>query len=160
MNAFAVRVARPDDYDAIAAVADDWWGRSIGAALPRLFLDHFCASSRVIEDDHGLAAFLVAFPSPSRPHVAYIHFVGVRPDQRGFGLARHLYEDFFHRARAVGCREVHAITGPGNIDSIAFHRRLGFAVDGPLPDYNGPGRPMAIFRRLLADDSYSPFPKD
>ncbi|ABW14993.1 GCN5-related N-acetyltransferase [Parafrankia sp. EAN1pec] len=152
MNALAIRAARPDDYDAIAAVADDWWGRPIGAALPRLFLDHFHGSSRIVEDDQGLAGFLVAFPSPSQPRVAYIHFVGVRPDQRGFGLARRLYQDFFHRARAAGCREVHAITGPGNIDSIAFHRRLGLAVDGPVPDYNGPGRPMMVFRRFLTDE--------
>ncbi|WP_018504228.1 hypothetical protein [Parafrankia discariae] len=90
MNALAIRVARPDDYDAIAAVADDWWGRPGGAALSRLFLDHFHGSSRVVEDDHGLAG---------------------------------------------------------------FRRRLGFAVDGPVPDYNGPGRPMMVFRRFLTDDS-------
>ncbi|ONH27541.1 GNAT family N-acetyltransferase [Pseudofrankia asymbiotica] len=151
MNALRVRAARPDDYDTIAAVADDWWGRPIGAAFPRLFLDHFHQSSRVVEDDHGLAALLVAFFSPSQPHVAYIHFVGVRPDQRRGGWARRLYEEFFHRARAAGCREVHAITGPGNTSSIAFHRRLGFVVGGPVSDYNGPGRPMVTFRRPLTD---------
>ncbi|MCM3886549.1 GNAT family N-acetyltransferase [Frankia sp. R82] len=106
-----------------------------------------------VEDDHGLAGFLIALPSPSQPHVAYIHFLGVRSDQRGFDLARRRYGDFFHRMRAAGCREVHAITGPSNTDSIAFHRRLGFAIDGPIPEHNGPGRPTMIFRRFLADES-------
>ncbi|ADP81964.1 GNAT family N-acetyltransferase [Pseudofrankia inefficax] len=148
---FVVREARPDDYDAIAAVTDDWWGRPVRGALSRLFLDHFHRSSRVVEDDSGLAAFLVAFHSPSRPRVAYIHFVGVRPDRRGTGLARSLYEDFFRSATAHGCREVEAITAPSNAGSIAFHRALGFTVDGPIPDYDGPGKPMMKFRRALVD---------
>jgi hypothetical protein len=35
------RMARPGDYDGIAAVADQWWNRPILGSLPRLFLDHF-----------------------------------------------------------------------------------------------------------------------
>jgi L-amino acid N-acyltransferase YncA len=50
---------------------------------------------------------------------------------------------------ALGCVEVHAITGPGNTDSIHFHRHLGFAVSAPVTGYNGPGRPMVTFRRAL-----------
>ncbi|MDT3439429.1 GNAT family N-acetyltransferase [Pseudofrankia sp. BMG5.37] len=153
VDTLAVRVARPDDYGAIAAVADDWWGRPVSRALPRLFLDHFHGSSRVVEDDHGLAAFLIAFRSPSRPDVGYIHFVGVRPDHRGTGLARSLYQDFFRRALTEGCREVEAITAPSNAGSIAFHRSLGFTVNGPVPDYDGPGRPMMTFRRALANST-------
>ena len=34
-----VRVARPQDYDAIASVVDAWWGRPMLDFLPRLFLD-------------------------------------------------------------------------------------------------------------------------
>jgi hypothetical protein len=33
-----LRPATPADYDRIAAVLDDWWGRPVGHALPRLFL--------------------------------------------------------------------------------------------------------------------------
>jgi hypothetical protein len=59
MNAsVSVRVARPEDYDSIVAVVDEWWGRSVSPSLPRLFLDYFWSTSRVGEDEHGLAAFL------------------------------------------------------------------------------------------------------
>ncbi|SQD93757.1 hypothetical protein FMEAI12_1860005 [Parafrankia sp. Ea1.12] len=49
-----------------------------GSPAPPLFLDDFHGSGRVVEDDHGLAGFLVAFPSPSQPRVAYIHFAGLQ----------------------------------------------------------------------------------
>jgi hypothetical protein len=75
-EAVGVRVACPEDYDRIVAVVDDWWGRPVRASLPRLFLDHFWSTSRVAEDGQELAGFLVAFVSPSLPHVAYLHFVG------------------------------------------------------------------------------------
>jgi hypothetical protein len=47
------RQARPEDYDAVAAVADGWWGRPVLASPPRLFLDHFHRSSLVIEGPGG-----------------------------------------------------------------------------------------------------------
>lgn len=143
------RVARPEDYDRIVAVMNNWWGRSVSPSLPRLFLDHFWSTSRIAEDEHGLAGFLVAFVSPSQPHLAYVHFVGVRPDQRGSGLARQLYEGFADHARKQGCTELRAITATGNTDSVRFHQSLGFTVSEPVPDYNGPGRPMVTFRRQL-----------
>ena len=62
-----IRPARPDDYDRIAAVADDWWGRPILAILPRLFLDHFHRTSRVAETAGELRGFVIGFGSPSEP---------------------------------------------------------------------------------------------
>jgi len=143
------RVARPTDYDRIVAVIDDWWGRPVRASLPRLFLDHFWATSRVAEDGYGLAGFLVAFVSPSAPELAYLHFVGVRPDHRRSGLGGALYREFLAYASSVGCREARAVTAPGNEGSIRFHQRLGFDVSAPIPDYNGAGRSMVIFTRSL-----------
>jgi hypothetical protein len=40
-----LRPARAADYDTIATVVDDWWGRPILSSLPRLFLDHFHRTS-------------------------------------------------------------------------------------------------------------------
>jgi L-amino acid N-acyltransferase YncA len=131
-------------------VVDDWWGRSVGASLPRLFLDHFWSTSRVVEDAQGLAAFLIAFVSPSEPLEAYVHFVGVRQDHRRGGLARRLYDDLARQAQAQGCTELCAITAPDNIGSISFHEGLGFSVSEPEADYNGPGRSMVTFRRQLS----------
>ncbi len=144
-----VRVARAEDYDRIVAVVDEWWGRPVGSSLPRLFLDHFWSTSRIGEDGLGLAAFLIAFISPSQPRLAYVHFVGVRPDHRRSGLARELYEGFARDAQEQGCIELRAITAAGNTGSVRFHNGLGFTVSGPVADYNGPGRPMVTFSRPL-----------
>jgi predicted GNAT superfamily acetyltransferase len=147
----AVRTARAADYDAIAAVVDDWWGRPIVGALPRLFLDHFHGTSLVAERDGALAGFLVGFLSPSAPLEAYVHFVGVAPDLRRTGLARDLYTRFLALAAGHGRTVVSAVTSPVNAGSIAFHRRLGFAVTGPVTGYNGPGHDLVTFRLDLSE---------
>ena len=145
-----LRTATPADYDRIAAVLDDWWGRPVSHGLPRLFLDHFHATSTVAEAGGDLAGFLVGFLSPSLPDAAYIHFVGVHPRLRGAGLARGLYERFFALAAADGRTVVRAVTAPVNAPSIAFHTALGFTVTGPLAGYDGPGDVKVRFERNLA----------
>jgi len=144
-----VRSARPTDYDAIAAVADAWWGRPILGVLPRLFLDHFHRTSFVAERDDTLAGFLVGFCSPSEPDEAYIHFLGVAPAERRHGLAHRLYDEFFELARAEHRSVVRAVTSPTNAASIAFHRRMGFSVSDPIPQPNQPGHELVYFRRSL-----------
>ncbi len=99
--------------------------------------------------DGGLAGFLVGFPSPADDSRAYIHFVGVNPAERGAGLGRTLYEAFFDAMRAGGRTSVHAVTSPVNVDSIAFHRSLGFDISGPVADYDGPGADRVVFSRSL-----------
>jgi ribosomal protein S18 acetylase RimI-like enzyme len=144
-----IRTARPDDYDAIAALVEDWWGRPILPALPRLFLDHFHRTSFVAESAHGLDGFLIGLLSPSQPDEAYIHFIGVAPVARRGGLARTLYTGFFELARHEGRTVVRAVTAPVNEASIAFHRSMGFAVRGPVVGYNGPGTSLMVFERGL-----------
>ena len=150
MTAYEFRTAAPGDYDAIIGVVDEWWRRPIAPALPRLFLDHFFATSTVVESRGQMVAFLVAFLSPSQADDAYIHFVGVHPDHRRAALARRLYEDFFAFAAGEGRRRVSAITGAVNEASIAFHERMGFTVRGPIAGYNGAGSNLVVFERGLA----------
>lgn len=148
-DGYKARAAVPDDYDAIATVVEDWWGLPVLAAVPRLFLDHFHRSSLVVDGPRGPLAFLIGILSPSDPDCAYIHFAAVAPQARHAGLARMLYEEFFAVARADGRRVARAVTIPDNTGSIAFHESMGFSVTGPIPDYNGPGRPLVAFERLL-----------
>lgn len=151
-----------EDYAAIQAVIPLWWQTSraatLGLVLPRLFLEHFTDTSTIAEDEAGeLAGFLIGFRSQSQPEVAYIHFVGVRPDQRHAGLARTLYERFFAQMRGLGCERVDAITGVQNVISQRFHRAMGFELggdsdfDGVLGwrDYDGPGEHRVTFTRRL-----------
>lgn len=122
------------DYERVVRVVDDWWdGRALHVLLPRLWFQHFTGTSWLAEAPTGdLAGFLVGFVSPDDPGVAYCHMIASNPNGRRSGVARRLYERFFEDARAAGCREVHAITWPGNRVSVAFHRSLGFvANDGP-----------------------------
>ena len=144
-----LRTATAADYDQIIAVVDDWWGRPVRHALPRVFLDHFHATSAIAESDGELAGFLIGFLSPSQPGAAYIHFVGVHPTLRGNGLARVLYGRFFALAGANARQRVSAITAPQNAGSIAFHTAMGFTVTPPIPDYDGEASPKVLFERRL-----------
>ncbi|MFF5716556.1 GNAT family N-acetyltransferase [Streptomyces buecherae] len=181
------RQAREEDHAPIVASIQTWWGetrtpeeaRELSLLLPRLFLQHFAATSLIVErrtdaeepdaEEPGaagpggaagaLAGFLVGFHSPDRPGTAYIHFVGVHPELRHQGVARRLYERFFARAVAAGRQEVRSIVSPANKPSIAFHHSMGFRPEGgdyesdgvPVHrDYDGPGHDRISFRRVLS----------
>ncbi len=138
--AAVIRLARPADHARVIAVVDAWWGgRAMAAMLPRLFFVHFRDTTFVAEEGGELAGFLCGFRSQTFADEAYIHFVGVDPARRGSGLGRTLYEQFF---AAVAPRTVvRAVTSPVNERSVAFHRALGFDVDGVHRDYDGRGEP-------------------
>ncbi|QVQ53754.1 GNAT family N-acetyltransferase [Spiractinospora alimapuensis] len=145
-----VRAARPNDFEPIIAVVDDWWGRPVSVNVSRLFLDHFHDTSLVAETDDGrIVGFVIGFLSPADPDCAYIHFTGVAPEARRTGLARDLYDRFFTVARAAGRTKAKAVTSPLNTRSIAFHEAVGFTVSDPVPDYDGPGLDRVVFRRDL-----------
>jgi ribosomal protein S18 acetylase RimI-like enzyme len=125
-------------------------GREMAPMLPRLFFVHFEGTSYVVDGDDGqLAAFLIGFHSQSDPEEAYIHFVGVAPEQRGKGLGRRLYERFFDDALAVGRTIVRCVTSPVNEGSVAFHKALGFEVEKLAADYDGPGEDRVLLVKRL-----------
>jgi len=166
-DGLAARRPAEADHARVQAVLGEWWGHLGGAQgdlqrallVPRLFLQHFTGTSTVVEDADGrLVAFLLGFLSPARPQTAYVHFVGVDPAVHRGGLGRRLYEAFSAAMTARGAREVRCITSPSNAGSIAFHTRMGFAlepgdreVDGvPVhSDYDGPGLDRVSFVRPL-----------
>jgi predicted GNAT superfamily acetyltransferase len=146
----SLRTAHAADYDNIIAVVDEWWGRPVHRALPRLFLDHFHDTSFIAERSGGeLAGFLVGFGSPAQRDCAYIQFVGVAPDERRSGLARVLYHAFFDMAAKDGRSVARAVTAPVNSASIAFHAAMGFTVSGPVDGYDGPSSAKVVFERQL-----------
>ena len=150
-----VRNVQPSDYPAIISVLDEWWGgRKMSDMLPRLFFEHFCETSFIIEEDGRIAAFLIGFFSQSRPEEAYIHFVGVHPQCRKRGFGRELYERFFAAMRQGQRVLVRCVTAPINTGSIAFHTRMGFRIEpGEAelngvaydPDHDGPGEHRVRF---------------
>ena len=122
--------------------------------LPKLFLEHFCNTSFIIEKSEDLMAFLVGFLSQSKVNEGYIHLVGVHPDYRGMGLGEFLYHRFFQICKANNRDTIRSCTSPVNKGSIEFHRNIGFnilngnvEVDGIQVslDYNHPGDPKVLF---------------
>ena len=133
-----VRNVQPSDYPPIISVLDEWWGgRKMSDMLPRLFFDHFCNTSFIIEEDNRISAFLIGFFSQSRPEEAYIHFVGVDPLYRKRSFGRELYERFFTVMRQGQRTVVRCVTSPINTGSIAFHNHMGFQVEPGEASLNG-----------------------
>jgi len=146
-----VRHAQPSDYARVIQHVNAWWGgREMAPMLPKLFFLHFEGTSFVAEREDGtLAGFLVGFLSQTNAEEAYVHFVGVAPDQRGTGLGRDLYERFFESVRDAGRSVVRCVTSPVNETSVAFHEALGFEVDRVAPDYDGPGEDRVLLVKRL-----------
>ena len=117
--------------------------------LPRLFFLHFEGTSFVAEDGDQLAGFVCGFLSQTDSDEAYIHFVGVAPEQRGAGIGRMLYDRFFDEVREQGRTVVRCVTSPVNEVSVAFHDALGFEVDRLAKDYDGPGEDRVLLVRRL-----------
>ena len=146
-----IRHANPSDYGRVIQHVNAWWGgREMAPMLPKLFFLHFEGTSFVAEDGEGrLVAFLIGFVSQTDPDEAYVHFVGVAPEQRGSGLGRALYERFFGTVQAHGCTCVRCVTSPANAESVAFHETLGFAAESVVADYDGPGEDRVLFVKQL-----------
>jgi len=150
--AASIRHAHPSDYGRVIQHVNAWWGgREMAPMLPKLFFLHFEGTSFVAErDDGSIAGFLIGFLSQSDDTEAYVHFVGVAPDQRGSGLGRELYEHFFRAAREHGRTVVRCVTSPANEASVAFHRALGFEVERLVEDYDGPGEDRVLLAKAIA----------
>lgn len=150
--AATIRHAEPSDYGRVIQHVNAWWeGREMAPALPQLFFVHFEGTSFVADGEDGrLAGFLVGFLSQTDETDAYVHFVGVSPDERGSGLGRELYERFFAAALEQGRTTVRCVTSPANRDSVAFHEALGFEVDRVASDYDGPGQDRVLLIKRLA----------
>jgi ribosomal protein S18 acetylase RimI-like enzyme len=148
----SIRHAKPSDYGRVIGRVNVWWGgRDMAPMLPKLFFLHFEGTSFVAEDEKGdLTGFLCGFLSQTDEDEAYIHFVGVTPDQRGEGLGRALYERFFDEVRAHGRTVVRCVTSPVNQSSVAFHEALGFEMDRVVEDYDGPGEDRVLLVKRLS----------
>ena len=145
-----IRHAQPADYGRVIGRVNEWWGgRDMAPMLPRLFFIHFEGTSYVADDADGqLAGFLIGFLSQTRDDEAYVHFVGIAPEQREAGLGRRLYERFFADVAKRGRTTVRCVTSPVNGTSIAFHRALGFEVEGTSTEHDG-GEPRVLLVKHL-----------
>jgi ribosomal protein S18 acetylase RimI-like enzyme len=150
MSDITIGHARDADLGEILRDYERFWG---DRTLPRylhhpMFVYEFGDTAFVARRADGqIVGYLLGFVAPTGD--GYIHFVAVRDDARGRGLARQLYEVFAVAAAERGATALKAITGPQNEGSISFHRKLGFKMTH-VDNYGGTGRARLIMRRPLA----------
>jgi predicted GNAT superfamily acetyltransferase len=145
-----VAIGRARDTD-LAEILEDYprfWGDRAGprALHHPMFVIEFGDTAFVARRDGQILAYLLGFVAPTRD--AYVHFIAVRDDARGLGLARRLYETFTAVAIARGAGALKAITSPDNEGSLAFHRALGFTLT-LAEDYGGAGQARVVMRKVL-----------
>ncbi len=154
-----IRNSKPSDHHRIINVLKDWWGgRDLTWMLPKLFLNHFCDTSFIIERDDELIAFLIGFLSQSNADEGYIHFAGVHPDYRSIGIGEYLYEQFYKACKENKRDTIRACTSPVNKGSIEFHKKIGFQIEqgnskfdgiSVTLDYNQPNDPKVLFIKKI-----------
>ena len=150
-----VTIGRARDTD-LAEILEDYprfWGDREGprALHHPMFVVEFGDTAFVARRADGqILAYLLGFVAPTRD--AYVHFVAVRDDARGLGLARQLYETFTLVAVARGAGALKAITSPENAGSLAFHHALGFTLT-LAGDYGGAGQARVVMRKVLAGEA-------
>ncbi len=129
MSDVVFRTAEPEDAPVVVAAIEAWWSHThmVHGVCPQLF-QHMGDTCLIVEDGGEMIAFLVGFMSQRMPACGYVHYMGVRPDLRGQGLGRELYRRFAAMTRARGRTEVFAEVGAWNVDSIAFHKAVGFEL--------------------------------
>jgi hypothetical protein len=141
-----IREARQADFDAIVRLnleSEHFMSRMTRERLDELAGQ--CAYLRVADADGDVAAFLIGFAPDSAyssenfhwfreryGSFLYIDRIAVGANDRGRGLGKLLYEDFFAFARARGCESVVAEfdVDPPNPVSARFHERFGFREVG------------------------------
>jgi ribosomal protein S18 acetylase RimI-like enzyme len=125
-----VRSALPSDCEAILDVVQSWWGRPIESDMfSKFFLNHFSETCLIAERNGRFVGFLIGFLSQTLADEAYIRFVVVHPQDRGAGIGRALYEEFFRVAQKHQRRIIRSVTSPSNLNSVAFHQLLGFTIE-------------------------------
>jgi phosphinothricin acetyltransferase len=84
----------------------------------------------------GYAAYGDFRDSVARPGYRFVveHSVHVARDHWGLGVGRALLEALIERACAAGIHVMVGAIDSSNVDSIAFHARLGFVETARMPE--------------------------
>ncbi|MFE0421529.1 GNAT family N-acetyltransferase [Streptomyces sp. NPDC058953] len=153
MAAMGIRIepAEVSDFHQVVADHPRYWGdRDLRSLHLLAMVQEFGATCLTARAEDGIHGYVFGFVTPDG--TGYVHLIATRDDARGTGLGRRLYGAFAEAAAGQGAERLKAITSVENTGSIAFHRGLGFHTE-IVDDYDGPGRPMAVFHRDLPLDA-------
>jgi hypothetical protein len=159
LNDVSIRNARPSDHEKVISVMPEWWdGRDLSSSVLKVFFIHFSNTTFIAEINDELVGFLVGFMSQSEENVGYVHFAGVHPRFRKSGIGSLLVEKFYEACKTNNRSIVKSCTSPINKLSIAFHIKMGCAIepgDGIIDgvpvtlNYLGKDNPKVLFRKEL-----------
>lgn len=76
-------------------------------------------------------------------HRGWVYYVAVAPQCRGRGYGRRLMHEVERLLTERGCPKLNLQVRTSNAETIAFYRRLGYAVDDTV----------SLGKRLIADDT-------
>ncbi len=146
MTGETVRLVRPDDAEAVAAITSHYALNTIitfeEEAVPRDMMRALILQITrtlpwlVVEDAQGVAGYAHVYPWKGRS--AYRHTVEsgiyLRPDAVGRGLGTRLYGELLQRLREARIHAVIAGIALPNPASVALHEKMGFHPAGRLPE--------------------------
>ena len=122
-----------------------------GIAYSRGQIRHFLrlptAQSLLAESGGTVAGFAIGYRS--RPAIGHLLTLDVDPAYRRTGVGRALLDELSARLRAAGARRIRLEVDIRNAGAVAFYERLGFRVEGRIPDYYGPERHAYVMGREL-----------
>src|SRR5262249_37487107 len=113
-TAMIIRGITKPDFDHIVVVLDRWWGGPAGERAHPILFYELGQQALIAEESGEMVGFLLGFIAPTTPPIAYVHLVGIHPDQRRQGVGQQLYERFTDQAKRAGAAKIKAITTVGN----------------------------------------------
>ena len=138
-----IRDARPEDAAEIAGL----WNKAITGSLATfttvektdadvaqmIAARGACLVVEVSGECAGFASYGPFRPGPGYRHTSELN-IYLRAVAQGQGIGRALMADLEARARDDGIHVLVACISSANPGAVAFHDRLGFAVDGRVPE--------------------------
>ncbi len=154
-----IRPARPEDSDALIALADasglfqPHELEEVGGMLAAHFAGELGPDHHwITDDDGGPAAVAYYAPEPFTDGVWNLYMLAVHPDRQGGGRGAALVHHVEERLAARGARVLLIETSgtDGFERQRAFYRRLGYAEEARIRDYYRAGDDKVVYWKSLA----------
>jgi ribosomal protein S18 acetylase RimI-like enzyme len=166
--AVVVRLARPDEHDAIhdltlsaygqfaATMEPSAWDGLRDAIEAALSIDR--GAQQIVAEQGGVLVGSVMLFPPSAdaygdlgPRVGWpeIRALAVAPNARGLGVARLLVHECMRRAREGGAEAIGLHTSRSMHEAIRLYERCGFVREPDLDIHVAGAEPVEAYRRML-----------
>ena len=130
-----IREATAADFETLWSIDQECFVEGISYSQPELryYMKRRGAFTLIKEDEHGIAAFVVA--ESSRRGTGHIITIDVRPSARKAGYGSELLRAAEDRLRTGGCDVVLLEVAVDNQTAIDFYKGHGYSVVKTIPRY-------------------------